>query len=556
MGNLSFSEISSLLLPLFAGLGLFLYGMKMLSDGLEKSAGNKLEKIIETLSGNIFKGVLLGGIVTVILQSSTATTVMMVGFVNAGIMNLSQAIGIIMGANIGTTFSTLVVALNLSNLAPIAIVSGMILKIFVKKGRAAIMGEVLLGFGILFFGMDVMQDAMRPLRTSEGFQNVILGIGTGGFIPIMKGFLVGIVITAIVQSSSATTALLVSLATVGALPIEAALPILYGSNVGTCVTAMISSAGASRTAKRAAWMHLIFNIIGAIIFILFFTGLTMSAVKILTDAAQLQLAYAHIIFNVTNTLILLPFAGLLVKAVERILPESQEERDEAELQKALHHTRYLDDRILEAPSVAISQVVKEVVHMGEMAKVSLEYAVNAAQENDERLAKKTFKIEKKINDMEHEISEFLVKLSNTAINDSDRQMIDGLFNTINDIERVGDHADNIAELAIFKIENNVQYSEKALLEMQEMVDKVMEAYDYSISALKQGNLQFAKKSIELEGVVDAMEKTLRKKHIRRLNEGRCETSSGIIFLDVISNLERVSDHASNIALSVLDIKSH
>ncbi len=551
MDTIAFKEIMGILIPLLGGLGLFLYGMKIMSDGLEKSAGNKLEKIIEKLSGNIFKGVLLGAIVTVVVQSSSATTVMVVGFVNAGIMTLTQAIGIIMGANIGTTITAQMVSFNISAFAPIAIASGMLIKMVSKKNKNQVYGEILLGFGILFFGMDVMKDAMSPLKSFDGFKVMIQQIGSGTFLGTVEGIFLGVAITALVQSSSATTGILVALALSGALPIEAAFPILLGTNVGTCVTALISSMGANRTAKRAALMHLLFNVIGTIIFVIFFGRFTIDFVTRFSDEPARQLANTHTFFNVVNTIILIPFAGLIVKAVGKILPTTEEEKQESML-----GVRYLDERILETPSIALGQVIKEVLHMGNIALMSLESSVEAVHDNNPKAVEKTFKLEKTINAMEREIGDFLVKLSNQSLDFDDRALIDGLFSTINDIERVGDHADNIAELALFKIDNSVQFSEKAVDEMNQMVKKVIESYAYALDAMKEASLHKAQKAIEIEGVVDEMEKTLRKKHISRLNEGRCETSSGIIFLDMLSNLERVSDHASNIAKAVIEVKSH
>lgn len=547
----SLSELLAIAVPLFGGLGLFLYGMTVMSDGLEKSAGNKLEKIIEKLSSNVFKGVLVGAIVTVIVQSSSATTVMVVGFVNAGIMSLTQAIGIIMGANIGTTITAQLVSIKISALAPIAIAVGSGIKLFSKKNKQVIIGEIILGFGLLFLGMELMKDALSPLKELPAFTDMIKDIGAGTLWGTIEGFLIGLFVTAIVQSSSATTGILVALALAGALPINAAFPILLGTNVGTCITALLSSISANRTAKRAALMHLLFNVIGTIIFVAFFSKLTIQVVTNLSDDPARQLANAHTFFNVVNTLILLPFAGLIVKAVGKILPTTLEEQEEATF-----GVKYLDERILETPSIALGQAVKEVLHMANLAKMSLESSVKAIHDNDAKSIEKTFKLEKTINVLEREISEYLIKLSNTSVDNDDRKIIDGLFSTINDIERVGDHADNIAELAQFKIDNNVVFSDKATLELEEMVSKVMEAYELSMDALKEENRYKAQKVVEIEGVVDEMEKTLRKKHITRLNEGRCETSSGIVFLDMLSNLERISDHSSNIALAVLDVAEH
>ena len=546
--GLSFNDWMELLIPLLGGLGLFLYGMTVMSEGLEKSAGNKLEKIIEKLSSNIFKGVFVGAIVTMIVQSSSATTVMVVGFVNAGIMNLTQAIGIIMGANIGTTITAQLVSIDISALAPIAIALGVGIKLFSKKNKQIIIGEIILGFGILFLGMEIMKDALKPLRELPAFIDMITSIGAGSLMGTIKGFLIGLIVTAIVQSSSATTGIMVALALAGVLPIESAFPILLGTNVGTCVTALLSSISAYRTAKRAALMHLLFNVIGTIIFITFFSKITISIVSGMSDDPARQLANAHTLFNVVNTILLLPFAGLIVKAVSMILPTTPEEKE-----ASTFGVKYLDDRILETPTIALGQAMKEVLHMGNLAKISYESAIQAIRDNDMKSVEKTFKIEKTINTLEREISEYLIKLSNTAIDNDDRKVIDGLFSTVNDIERVGDHADNIAELALYKIDNNVNFSEKAILELEEMVGKVTESYDLALQAMKEESRHHAQRVIEIEGVVDEMEKTLRKKHITRLNEGRCDTSSGIIFLDMLSNLERISDHSSNIALAVLDV---
>ncbi|MBF4694029.1 Na/Pi cotransporter family protein [Fusibacter sp. Q10-2] len=538
-----------ILFPLLGGLGLFLYGMTIMSEGLEKSAGNKLEKIIEKISGNIVVGVFAGALVTVIVQSSSATTVMVVGFVNAGIMNLTQAIGLIMGANIGTTITAQLVSIELTALAPVAIAIGTGVKLFSKNNKNIVIGEIVLGFGILFLGMDLMKEAMAPLKGYQGFNDMIISFGTGGIWGTIKGFFAGFLITAVVQSSSATTGILVALAGTGVLPIEAALPVLLGTNVGTCVTALISSISANRTAKRAAVMHLLFNVIGTFIFIVFFSHITVSFVKSISSDASRQLANAHTFFNLLNTLLLLPFAGLIVKMVEKIIPESQEERD-----AVVMGVKYLDDRILETPSIAFGQVIKEVLHMGNLAMLSFDSAAEAVQTNNPKMVEKTFRIEKTINALEREISNYLVKLSNTAIGDNDRKLLDGLFSTVNDIERVGDHSDNLAELALFKIENNIEFSDKAVLELVGMVGKVRSGFELSLSSMKDTDFKEAQEVIELEGEIDLMEKTLRKTHIRRLNEGRCETNAGIIFLDIISNLERISDHSSNIALAVMDVR--
>lgn len=532
-------------LGLIGGLGLFLYGMNVMAAGLEKSAGDKLKKIIEILTSNRVMAVIVGAIVTVLVQSSSASTVMVVGFVNAGIMTLTQAVGVIMGANIGTTVTAQLVSINLSDLAPVTVGLGVGLWLFTDNKRIKNYSEILIGFGILFIGMEFMKDAVKPLRAYEGFTDLLLSFGSGSLSDKALAILSGFAITAIIQSSSATTGLLVALAAEGMLPIHAAFPIVLGTNIGTCVTAMISSIGANRTAKRAAMVHLLFNIIGTAIFILFLSGPTIDLVTKFSDNPARQLANAHTLFNVANTLLLLPFASIIVIIVKKLIPIVEGEDE-------IIGIKYLDDRILETPSIAIGQVIKEVLHMGNTALESYNKSLEAFFKSDEKIAMEAFRIEKIINEMEKEIASYLIKISNTDISVRDREIVDGLFNTINDIERVGDHADNIAELAIFKIENNLKFSDQAIDELQLMSERVLKSYREALTALQTGDIKIAQKVVEREGEIDLMEKTLRANHIGRLNKHQCVPSSGVIFLDIISNLERIADHASNIALAVID----
>ena len=543
---MSNSEIVSILMALFGGLGLFLYGMNTMSEGLERAAGDRMKSIVEMLTKNKIMGVFVGAVVTMIVQSSSATTVMVVGFVNAGIMNLTQAVGIIMGANIGTTVTAQLVSINLTAIAPLAIGTGVLINLVSSNDRTKKYAQILIGFGILFLGMDTMKHAVKPLRSFEGFTTLLMSFGSGKMLDTVFAILTGFAITAIVQSSSATTGILVALASEGLLPIEAALPVLLGTNVGTCVTAMISSIGANRTAKRAAVIHLMFNVIGTAVFAIFLAGPTISVVtKMSTDSAR-QLANAHTFFNITNTLLLLPFAGLLVKLAQRFVPGEIDQEEDGTASK------YLDERILETPSIALGQVIKETLHMGNIAKESYVSSIESFIKGDADKAQQTFVLEKQVNILESEIMEYLIKLSNTNVSIQQREQIDGLFSTINDIERVGDHADNLAELALYKIEKNLGFSENALNEIEHMSERVFKSYDHAIDSLASGDISSARKVLEREGEIDLMEKNLRKKHIKRLNAGDCQPGSGILFLDAISNLERIGDHASNIALAVLD----
>ncbi len=491
-------------------------------------------------------GVILGAFVTAMVQSSSATTVMVVGFVNAGVMKLTQAVAVIMGANIGTTITAQMVSFDLEAIAPLAVGLGVAVWLFASNRKVKTAAEIVIGFGILFIGMDFMKDAMKPLRDNPAFVNLLQSFQEPGLTNLLLAILSGFAITAIVQSSSATTAILVGLASQGLLPIGSAFPILLGTNIGTCVTAMLSSVGANKTAKRAALVHLLFNVIGTLIFIIFFRTLTLDVVQKISSDPKRQLANAHTIFNVVNTLMLLPFAKILVNMVQKILPYDEEE------EKDVVGIKYIDDRILETPSIAVGQVMKEVLHMGNITKVSYEKAVEAFLENSEKKIREVFKLEKIINKMERDISSYLLKIAKTDISASQRDIVEGLFNIINDIERVGDHADNLAELALYMKENKLSFSEKAQNEVKVMHERVFKSYSEALTAMKTGSVDTSRRVVEREGEIDHMVKTLRANHIRRMRDQLCTPGSGVIFLDMISNLERIGDHCSNIALAVMD----
>ena len=532
---------------LMGGLGLFLYGMKIMGDGLEKAAGDRLKKLIEILTNNRVMGVFVGTIVTMVIQSSSATTVMVIGFVNAGIMSLTQAVGVIMGANIGTTITAQLVSFKLVDYAPVAVAVGVGIWLFSKNKRTKNIAEVFIGFGILFIGMEMMSGAMKPLREYEGFKALLMSFGEDTLLDALLGILAGFGLTAIIQSSSASIGILIALASQGLLPIEAALPILFGDNIGTCVTALLSSIGANKTAKRAALIHLLFNVIGTIIFVFILKQPVLHLVTSLTpgDAAR-QIANAHTLFNVSNMVVQLPFAGILVYIAKKMIPEKAGEEE------MIVGVKYLDDRILETPSIALGQTIKEVLHMGHLAQESYQRSMEAFFKKEEKIAQEVFKLEGAINHLEREIANYLIKLSNSSLSASQHEIVDGLFNTINDIERVGDHADNLAELAVYRIENKLQFSDVAIKELEMMHDRVLKSYDQALLALKTGDTNIAKRVIEREGEIDHMEKSLRASHIARLNKQQCSAGAGVIFLDIISNLERIGDHAAKIAFAVID----
>jgi phosphate:Na+ symporter len=526
----------SIAIGILGGLGLFLYGMQMMGAGLQKAAGKKLERIIEILTTNRFMGVLVGIIVTGIIQSSSATTVMVVGFVNAGIMKLSQAVGVILGANIGTTVTGQIVSLSISEIAPIAIGIGMIIWMTSKKDSYKNLGEILIGLGILFVGMDFLSDALKPLREYESFKTLMVSLSEN---PIL-GVLVGFGLTFIVQSSSASIGMLIALASLGALPLSAALPILYGDNIGTCTTALISSIGASKNGKRAAIIHLSFNVIGTLLFVLLLTKPITAIVTAIdpTDVAR-QIANAHTIFNLTNVIIQFPFAFILIKIAMWVIPDKGELAEEK-------LTRYIDDRILETPTIAMKSVINEAINMGNIANESLTYAMSGLFENQPAHAKQTFALEKKVNSLERLITDFLVKLSNKDINDSDRKYIDGLFNSVNDIERIGDHADNIAELIVTMNDNNIVFSDHSKETLATMYRKTKSTFELALQVMDKPNQSTIDAVIALEVEMDDLQREARKGHFARLNTHECTPESGVYYLEIVNNLERISDLSNNL----------
>ena len=528
---------------IMGGLGLFLYGMNLMGDGLQKSAGSKLKRIIELLTSNVVMGVLVGMVVTMVIQSSSATTVMVVGFVNAGIMSLPQAIGVIMGANIGTTVTAQLVSLDVDFLAPVALGIGIVIYMFSNKPKHKHIAEILIGFGILFTGMDFMKEAVKPLAGYQGFTDMLLSFGHHPILGVLMGF----AITAIVQSSSASMGMLIALASQGLIPVTAALPILYGENIGTCVTSLISSIGASRNARRAAIMHLTFNVIGSIIFMLVLSKPIVAIVTAIdpTDAAR-QIANAHTLFNVINVILLLPFNKLIVKLAVKLVPETKNEQDDDS-----KVVKYIDDRMIETPSIALANIVKETLRMGEKSKESLNAAMDGIVEKSNEKIEFSFKREKLINELQKLILNYLLKLSKASLNEDSRETVDALFNTVNDIERIGDHAENIAELAKDMSNLEISFSDKGIVELKDMYNKVISTYTYALEAMKTSNVELACKVIKMEEQVDMMEKSCRANHMNRLSTNSCNIESGVIYLDIISNLERVSDHAVNIAQQVI-----
>jgi len=529
-------------LPVLGGLGLFLYGMNIMGTGLEKAAGEKLKKLIEILTSNRLMGVIVGTIVTMIIQSSSATTVMVVGFVNAGLMNLSQAVGVIMGANIGTTVTAQLIAFDLEDIAPLAVAIGVGIWLTVSKRKLKSFAEILIGFGVLFIGMDMMSSGLKPLANNPVFSNILSSLNN----PIL-GVLVGFGLTTLIQSSSASIGLLQSLASLGLIDISIAFPILFGDNIGTTTTALISSVGANKTAKRAAVIHFLFNLTGTLIFVLILRiPIEAIVLKISPYDVKRQIANAHTMFNIINTVLLFPFGNLLIKAAEKIVPGEDKDIETSEL-------KYLDARILETPSIALVQVNKEVNRMAKIVEDNLKTSYLSFVNKDEQLTQEVFSNEKIINQLETDILQYLVKLSNKPLDEKQHIQVNSLINMINDIERVGDHADNIAELAQAAIENNLPFSDIAMKELENIFNKAYEAYKTATESFDEKDFEKAQRVLKLEDEVDKLEKEYRESHINRLNNMLCLPHSGVIFLDLLSNLERISDHSSNISLYVLDL---
>ena len=522
------------IIGLIGGLGLFLYGMKLMGDGLENAAGEKLKGILERLTSNRFLGVLVGTLVTCVIQSSSATTVMVVSFVNAGLMSLMQAAGVIMGANIGTTITAQMVSFKLDVIAPLVVGIAAVIVITAKKKKTRDIANIALGFGILFMGMGLMSSSMKPLAEATWFQEFVLVVGENRIL----GILAGLAMTAVVQSSSATTGILVALATTGSIEMNIALPIILGCNIGTCVTALLASIGTTKTAKKAALIHLFFNIGGVIIFLPFLDPLIRLVQSTDSNVAR-QVANAHTIFNITVTIIMFPLTAYLVKLVDLVMPGT----DEVEKDGAIH----LDKSSLSTPIVACSQVTKETIRMANKSKENLKLSMKAFLENDEKAIAKVYSNEKIINTLEKEITNYLVELSQLELPEEEIRNFAPTYHVLNDIERIGDHAENIADLAIQKINSKVEIGTDALNELTNMYNKTLESLEYAINIYDKKDVKNKTAVEKIEEEIDNLEKTLRDNNINRLNNKVCSANSSFIFLDMISNLERIGDHANNIA---------
>ena len=549
-GKMKTLELLEVIFVFAGGLGMFLYGMNMMGEGLQKSTGNKLKRLLGYLTKNRLMAVIIGALVTAIIQSSSATTVMIVGFVNAGIMNLVQATGVIMGANIGTTVTAWLVSMGeWSSLlkpdffAPVLIAGGVFTTLLCKNKTKKDIAEIIIGLGLLFIGLKFMSDVIKPYAQAEDsiFRQAFIVLGKN---PVL-GILVGVAVTAVIQSSSASVGILQTLAMAGVVNWQSAIFITLGQNIGTCITAILSSIGASKTAKRASIIHLSFNVIGAIVFgVIMYIIFRFKPDFAGSNISSTQISIFHTIFNISNTVILFPFANFLVKLSGLFIDDSKVDVSTDHIQVTLRH---LDERILESPSFAVQNAIKEVIHMGEITLDNTREAVDALLNNNDEKAKKVFEVEKIIDAHQKIINEYLVKINNLSLTDRQKNIINNLFHTVSNIERVGDHADNLAELAEEKVANDLYLSDDAYEELKGICNIALKSFEYALKARTTESIDDIRKVAELEKEVDKLKDELRQKHIDRLSQGLCSSENGVVFIDALINLERISDHSLNIA---------
>lgn len=549
---MSVSDISNAF-GFLGGLGMFLYGMSIMADGMQKTAGSKMSSFLGMLTNNRLLAVALGALITAIIQSSGATTVMVVGFVSAGVLNLTQAVGVIMGANIGTTITAWIVSMSQLGdafafmkpgfYAPCIIGIGALLLVFSKKQKKKTIGEILIGLGLLFMGLDFMSGSISPYTDAPIFAKAFALLGGNPFL----GMIIGALVTALLQSSSASVGILQTLAMNGVVTTNAAIYITLGQNIGSCVTAMLSSTGASRTAKRAAVIHLTFNIIGALLFgVLGFVVFALRPSFAASNISAVQISIFHTIFNLTNTALLFPFANQLVKLSGLVVKEKEEELP-VEDEEAAATLKHLDERIFESPAFAVDTAALEVVHMGQITMDNVKRALDAILTGNLEEIEDVYKTEKTINNMEKMLTEYLIKVDNLSLTEKQKMVVNNLFYSVSDIERVGDHAENLAEQAEYMVNHHLDFSDTGMRDLEDISGNVVKSFQYAIDARQTGNMDSVRKVSQYEDEVDNLEEELREKHIERLSSGKCEPSSGVVFLDIISNLERISDHAYNLA---------
>ncbi len=535
---------STILLGLAGGLGLFLFGMSLMSEGIEKAAGAKLRSILEMFTTNRFLGMIVGVIFTGIIQSSSACTVMVVSFVNSGLMTLYQAAGVIFGANIGTTVTSQLVSFNLSKVAPLFVLIGVIVVMFVKNETVKKIGDIVLGFGVLFMGLSLMSQAMGGMKESQEVVNALAGLDNP-YVAV----LLGTVVTSIIQSSSVTVSIILLMANQGLLGLDIVLYIILGCNIGACASAMIASLSGKKDAKRAALIHLLFNIIGTIILFIILQvagGWVISMLQSISADNGRFVANAHTIIKVFQVIVLFPFSSLIVKMTYLIVRDE----DEKISYRESYTLKYIGDKVVFNPATAVVEVIKEIERMGDLASENLNRAMNALITLDEEDIAEVYEVEKNINYLNHAITGYLVKINQSNLPIEDLRSIGALFHVVNDIERIGDHAENIVDDAISRKEKDITFSKQAQSEMNMMLEKVNTIIRYSIDMFAKSRYEHMDDIVKLENDIDILERELQQAHIDRLTRNECTPESGMLFSDIISGLERIGDHAMNIAFAI------
>ncbi len=539
----------SILLSMAGGLGLFLFGMRVMSDSIEKVAGAKLRHILEVFTTNRFAGVIVGFVFTGIIQSSSACTAMVVSFVNAGLMNLYQAAGVIFGSNIGTTITSQLVSFKLSTYAPIFLLVGVLMVMFVKNEQVKKFGDIVIGFGVLFLGLSTMSGSMEAMREEPAICNFLSSLTN----PFLATF-VGLVLTSLIQSSSVTVSIVLLLAQQGLISdLSITIFIILGCNIGACSTALLASLSGKKDAKRAALIHFWFNVIGTLVlYVIMFVArdLVISLIQSISSDDGRFVANAHTLIKVFQVIILFPFSGFIVKLASICVPGE----DQKISYRESFQMKYIGEKVVFNPATAVVEVIKELERMASLASENLNRAMNALITLDEEDINEVYEVEKNINYLNHGITNYLVKINQSTLPIEDLKSIGALFHVVNDIERIGDHAENIADAAKLRKEDNVGISKVAQKELGEMLDMVNTVVQYSVEMFAKGNEEHMKEVILLEDRIDEKERELQRAHVDRLTKGECTPEAGMIFSDIVSGLERVADHATNIAFAIMDEK--
>lgn len=535
--------MAEIILGLMGGLGLFLFGMKQMSDGLEKAAGARMRSILEFFTKTPIRGIIVGTFFTAVIQSSSASTVMVVSFVNSGLMNLYQAAGVIMGANIGTTVTSQLISLNLSALAPAIVMAGVVMMMFCKKKKIQQIGEVMLGFGILFMGLTTMSTSMSVLRESPEVVEIMSSLTSH-----LLAILVGIAVTTVLQSSSATVGIVLLLAQQELLDIRICFFIILGCNIGSCVSALLAALNGKREAKRAALIHLFFNIIGTAIMYAILSVALEPITQFIQNISHMdpgrEVANAHTLIKVVEVVMLAPFIKQIVK-LTGFFVKSEEGNQKAEL-----NLQFIGEQSVFSPTTAVFDATKEMERMGYLAIDNLKNAMDALLNLNEKKVSQVYEVEKEIDFLNHAITDYLVKINQTTLPTDDAKSIGGLFHVVNDIERIGDHAENIADAAVSRMEHQIDFSAQARKELSEMLDMVIQITQYSLDMFSNNNQEHMQEILDLEDRVDDAERDLQESHVQRLTRNECTASAGMMFSDIVSGLERVADHATNIAFSL------